>query len=55
MNAFELAKTAFCKPPKTFNSIDVRGVANKFVFPMIDSKVFLISKINQAIISSPFI
>jgi hypothetical protein len=44
-----------CITPKTFNTIDMRLFLNKFIIPMVNSKMLLIAQIDQPIIPSPSI
>ena len=51
----ELGKSAFGKRPEVLNSVDMNAIAIREGFGMVNSFVFVISNINQPIISSPFI
>jgi hypothetical protein len=42
-----------CITPKTLNTIDMRFFLNKLMAPMVDAKMFLVSQINQPIITPP--
>jgi len=42
-------------PPKTFNPIDVVTALGKLVLTVIDTKVFSITNIDQAVIATPVI
>ena len=55
VHASELGKPGFGKAPETLNAVDMRLPSNKFVFPMVHSEMFLVSQIDQSIISSPSI
>ena len=48
-------KPCFGITPKTLNTIDMRLSLNKFITPMVDAKMLLVSQINQAIITPPSI
>jgi len=41
--------------PKAFDSIDMTFTMDKFILPVVDSKVFFIAKVNEAIVPSPAI
>ena len=55
-NALEFHQTMFSITPETFDAIDVVTFSiRKLVIPMVDTKVFFITKIDQPIISAPAI
>jgi len=41
--------------PEAFDSIDMTFTMDKFILPVVDSKVFFIAKVNEAIVPSPAI
>ena len=41
--------------PEAFDSIDMTFTMHKFVLPVVDSEVFFITKVNEAIVPSPAI
>ena len=60
MKSHFTASSKFGKPglgvaPEAFDSIDMTFTMNKFVVPVIDSEVFFITKVNEAIVASPSI
>ena len=46
-------QASFCVSPETFNAVDVVAALGKFVLAMIDTKVFSVAHINQAVIATP--
>ena len=46
-------QTNFGDIPKSFHLIDVNGALGKFILAMINTKMFLISHINQACVATP--
>lgn len=55
LQATEFYQASFCICPETFYSINVRALIGKFIVAMFHTKMFLIAKIHQAIISTPAI
>ena len=54
LDSIELLEPPFRKTPEGFNPIDVNlSLQGKFVFPVIDPKVFVISYVHQTVVSSP--
>jgi hypothetical protein len=49
----EPGKSRFGISPKALDSIDMTFIMNKLILSMIDSKMFLVSEINESIIASP--
>ena len=41
--------------PEAFDSIDMTFTMDKFILPVVDSKMFFIAKVNEAIVPSPAI
>ncbi len=52
-NPIEFEQTAFCIAPKTFNAIDMTMARGKFIFLMLNPEMFIITKIDQAVIATP--
>ena len=53
IHASELGKPGFGEAPETLNAADMGLPSNKFVFPVVHSEMFLVSQIDQSVISSP--
>ena len=51
----ELRESGFCETPKALNTVNMGFSSNKFVIPMVYSKVFFVPQINQSIIPAPAI
>lgn len=49
-DSFKFAKPGLCQSPKVFNSINMGVSIGEFIFPMLDSIMLTITKINQAIV-----
>jgi hypothetical protein len=55
-DSLEFLEPMFGKAPKTFNAIDVGSTAvRKLVSVVIDPKMFLVSEVNQAVVTTPTI
>ena len=53
LHTFKFSKSGFGISPKPFNAIYVRSASDKFIRTMINTKVFFITNVNQAIVTSP--
>ena len=51
-NSAELCQTGFSITPEAFNTVNMGLSSNKPLLPMMDSKVFFVSQINQSIVST---
>lgn len=51
----EADQAGFSESPKTFNSVNVRLLISELIGSVFNTKVILITQIDQAIISSPSI
>ena len=51
----EFGKPGLGIAPEAFDPIDMTFITDKFIMPVVDSEVFFIPKVNQAIVPSPAI
>ena len=53
MHPSETDQTCFGKSPKAFDAVNMRMLISEFVIAMLNTIVFFITQINQAIIAAP--
>jgi len=51
----EPGQSGFCIAPEALDSVNMTFAINKFILPVVDSKMLFVTKINQAVIASPAI
>ena len=51
----ELLQATFSETPEAFDAVDVTAATHELIVPMIDSEVFTVPDINQAIVAAPAI
>jgi hypothetical protein len=49
----KLTYSGLCICPETFDTIDIRFTRSKFIVSMVNSKMFFIPQVNEAVIPSP--
>ena len=51
LDSTKLRESGFCETPKALNTVNMGFSSNKFVLPMVYSKVLFVPQINQSIIT----
>ena len=51
----ELRASGFCETLKALNALNMGFASNKFVLPMVYSKMLFVPQINQSIVTAPTI
>ena len=51
----ELRVSSFCQTPQALNTVNMGFPSNKFLLPMVYSKVLFVPQIDQSIVTAPTI